>query len=110
MPCPPLAPPTKVRIKHEVRQLVAIAQINYERELNGEKPVEMPLNRLFFGNPGTGKTTTALIYGRILKGLGFLSDGSVELKQPDDLMGAHVGETPQKTAALIENCRGKVRV
>jgi len=42
------------------------------------------------------------------QGLGFLSDGSVELKQPADLMGSHVGETAQKTAALIDNCRGKV--
>jgi len=44
------------------------------------------------------------------QGLGFLSDGSVELKQPADLMGSHVGETAQKTAALIDNCRGKVFV
>ena len=96
------------RIKHEVKQLVQIAQINYERELEGEPPIVMPLNRLFFGNPGTGKTTTAVIYGKILKGLGVLSDGTVELKQPADLMGSHVGETAQKTAALIDNCRGKV--
>lgn len=54
-----------------------MAQINHERELAGEKQISMPLNRLFLGNPGTGKTTTALLYGRILKGLGFLSDGSV---------------------------------
>lgn len=32
----------------------------------------------------------------------------VELKQPADLTGSHVGETAQKTAALIELCRGKV--
>ncbi len=32
----------------------------------------------------------------------------VELKQPADMTGSHVGETAQKTAALIELCRGKV--
>ena len=71
----------------QIRQLVQMCQINYERELNGEKPLEMPLNRLFLGNPGTGKTTTAVLYGKILKGLGILSDGAVELKNPVDLMG-----------------------
>ena len=71
----------------QIRQLVQTCQINYERVLNGEKPLEMPLNRLFLGNPGTGKTTTAVLYGKILKGLGILSDGAVELKNPVDLMG-----------------------
>ena len=83
---------------------------NYERELAGDPPLETPLNRLFLGNPGTGKTTTAELYGRILKGLGFLSDGSVELKVPADLTGSAVGETAEKTSAILANARGKVLV
>ena len=58
--------------------------MNYERELDGQPLLAVSLNRLFLGNPGTGKATTAAIYGRILKGLGMLSDGAVELKQPSD--------------------------
>ena len=73
-------------------------------------PHQVPLNRLFLGNPGTGKTTVAKIYGRILKGLGFLSDGSVEVKTPSDLIASAAGGTEEKTAALLEICKGKVLV
>lgn len=52
----------------------------------------------------------AKLYGRILAALGFLSDGSVELKTPSDLTGSAVGETAEKTSAVIENTRGKVLV
>ena len=48
------------QIKAEVRQLVTTAQVNYERELEGEPPIEMSLNRLFVGNPGTGKLKTSI--------------------------------------------------
>ncbi len=57
-----------------------------------------------------GKTTVAKLYGRILKAAGFLSDGAWELKQPSDLIGSHVGETAQRTARLIQRCRGKVLI
>ena len=52
----------------------------------------------------------AKLYGRILAALGFLSDGTVELKTPSDLTGSAVGETAEKTTAVIENARGKVLV
>jgi len=87
-----------------------LAAINYERELASEPPHLIPLNRLFLGNPGTGKTTVATIYGRILKGLGYLSDGSVVVKTPSDLIAGVVGGTEEKTAALLEVCKGKVLV
>ena len=87
-----------------------LARVNYDRELEGQAPLATPLNRLFLGNPGTGKTTMAQIYGRVLAALGFLSDGAVELKTPSDLTGSVIGETAEKTAAVIDNARGKVLV
>jgi SpoVK/Ycf46/Vps4 family AAA+-type ATPase len=95
-------------VKVKVHELVTLAKVNYDRELSGEEPYEVCLNRVFLGNPGTGKTTVAKLFGRILKGLGLLSDGTVELKQPSDLIGSHVGEAEKTTAALIKRCRGKV--
>jgi hypothetical protein len=48
------------------------------------------------------------MYGRVLKELGFLSNGEVVEKSAGDLGGAYVGEAKQKTLSLIESCRGKV--
>jgi len=97
-------------VKEQVRLLIKLASVNYDRELECLNPHLIPLNRLFLGNPGTGKTTVAKIYGRILKGLGYLSDGSVEVKTPSDLIASAVGGTEEKTASTIEICKGKVLV
>ena len=98
------------KVKDAIRKLVEVASINYQRELEGKQINEFPLNRLFLGNPGTGKTTIAKLYGKILKALGYLSDGTVEVKVFSDFMGAAVGESAKKTTAILQNCEGKVLV
>ena len=42
-------------VKKTVEQMVDLASSNYERELAAEPIDLIPLNRLFLGNPGTGK-------------------------------------------------------
>lgn len=46
-------------IKNSGKELVAMCQKNYERELEGQEPVAVPLNKLFLGNPV--KTTFLII-------------------------------------------------
>jgi hypothetical protein len=41
--------------KKAVRQLVSTVQANYDKEIRGESPLPLSLNRLFLGNPGTGE-------------------------------------------------------
>ena len=92
-------------VKKEVRELVALVQNNQDKELQGEVPDAVSLNRLFLGNPGTGKTTIALLYGRILAALGLISKGGVIDTKASDFKGNFVGESEKKTNAILESAQ-----
>ncbi|KAI0846858.1 P-loop containing nucleoside triphosphate hydrolase protein [Daldinia vernicosa] len=97
-------------VKQSVMVLVDRLQTNYERELKEQPPVECSLNKVFFGNPGTGKTTVAKLYGKILKALGLLSNGEVVIKNPSDFVGAALGQSEKNTKAILESTKGKVLI
>ena len=60
-------------VKESIKGLVDRLQLNYERELEETPPVEVSLNRIFLGSPGTGKTSVGKLYGAILSDMGLLS-------------------------------------
>jgi SpoVK/Ycf46/Vps4 family AAA+-type ATPase len=62
-------------VKKTVEALIDTIQYNYRRELAEQPLAEYSLNTVFLGNPGTGKTSVAKIYGQILVDIGFLSNG-----------------------------------
>lgn len=52
----------------------------------------------------------AKIYGRILKDIGLLSKGDVLIKNPSDFIGAVLGQSEEKTNAILDLARGCVLV
>ena len=101
-------------VKAALKSLLDIVRKDAEREWNEEPSWadSLVLNRVFLGNPGTGKTTVATLYGGVLKSMGLLSKGDekVIVVSPSDLIGKAVGETAQKTKEVIDKARGKVLV
>ena len=60
------------------------------------------------GEPGVGKTTLAVIIGKMYAGLGFLAQGDVVCVTRADLIGEHLGSTSIKTEAMLTSCLGNV--
>jgi SpoVK/Ycf46/Vps4 family AAA+-type ATPase len=65
-------------VKDSVRGLFDMIAVNYQRELKEKEPLQMSLNRVFLGSPGTGKTTVGKLFGQILVDIGILSNGEGE--------------------------------
>ncbi|KAK9771144.1 putative AAA family ATPase [Seiridium cardinale] len=97
-------------VKQSVRVLVDRLQTNYNRELKEQPPIECSLNKCFLGNPGTGKTTVAKLYGAILVAVGLLSNGEVVIKNPADFVGGALGQSEKNAKAILESTKGKVLI
>ncbi|MGP9680874.1 AAA family ATPase [Brachybacterium sp. AOP3-A1-3] len=92
----------------QVRVLANRVRLNTERERRGMAVSEMGMHAVFVGPPGTGKTTVARIWGRVLAATGLLPSGHVIETDRSGLVGQHVGETAQKTTEVIDRAKGGV--
>eukprot|EP00981_Chlorochromonas_danica_P011845 scaffold4308_cov162-Ochromonas_danica.AAC.4 len=97
-------------VKHALDSLFDLVVVNAEREEREEPLLDVVLNRIFLGNPGTGKTTVAKLYGEILVDLGLLSKGELVLKSASDLVGGAIGQSEEITRGILEQAKGCVLV
>ncbi|KAI1172171.1 P-loop containing nucleoside triphosphate hydrolase protein [Nemania sp. FL0916] len=97
-------------VKKSVRAMIFQICFNRVRELMDLPPLQESLNKVFLGNPGTGKTTVAELYGQILVDLGMLSNGEVVMKTSSDFISDVVGGSETRTRQILDATRGKVLV
>ena len=96
------------KVKTEVREFIALAQMNKLRREKGLEDAPLTLHSLFLGNPGTGKTTVARLIGKILYQKGLIkSDKFVETSR-SDLVGKFIGHTAKQTREVLESALGGV--
>jgi SpoVK/Ycf46/Vps4 family AAA+-type ATPase len=94
-------------VKKSMHAIYDTMLANWDLESSAKPAGDLFLNRVFVGNAGTGKTTLARLYARLLCATGMLSKDETVFKSASDFISAAVGESSQKTKDILKLAEGK---
>ena len=97
-------------IKRRMDELLSLTRYNsMKREICPDsKQHEVSLHSVFFGRPGTGKTTVCKIFGSLLHDVGALSKGHVVVCDRSTFIGTLWGDEERAMRQVVDLARGGV--
>ncbi len=95
---------------HIVEVLDELEAIILQAKADGREPADVLADNhmVFMGPPGTGKTTVASKFGKLLKDLNILPSDNVTSVTGTSLQGQYIGETKEKVLKAMHQARGGI--
>lgn len=96
-------------VKTAVEEFVAKSKIDkIKMDRNLIDGTSFNMNMVFYGSPGTAKTTVARLVSRIMYDKGMINKPKITEVGAADLVAAFVGQTAIKTSMVFEEAKGGV--